>query len=149
MKKRFRITAFSFVGIVCVTIALIWIYDLFAPKRVQDLLRFQLSEITDYTILEHTSTKSSRILEIDDVPLIETLNMLEIGYRGQYDSIMVKRPQKLYELSLIRKMADDYQELGKLMIAENGYIYFQGDKYKILTKTPCDTLLDLLCSHVF
>ena len=58
-------------ALVLVLILVGWIYYVFSPKELSNVLDFQPSEATDYTVTEMPNAVSSKSRSLDDTPLIE------------------------------------------------------------------------------
>ena len=69
-------------ALVLVLILVGWIYYVFSPKELSNVLDFQPSEATDYTVTEMPNAVSSKSRSLDDTPLIEMIDALNIRYCG-------------------------------------------------------------------
>lgn len=118
-------------ALVLVLILVGWIYYVFSPKELSNVLDFQPSEATDYTVTEMPNAVSSKPCSLDDTPLIEMIDALNIRYCGP--SFGVRRfetGQHIYEIWFY-KVNDQLEEIGKIyLVFENGYIYLGESKYE-------------------
>ena len=118
----------------------------FSPKALAHVLDFQPSEATDYTGTEMPNAVSSKSRSLDDTPLIEMIDALNIRYCGP--SFGVRRfetGQHIYEIWFF-KVNDQLEEIGNISVFENGYIYLGESKYEAVDQERFDELLDFLRS---
>ena len=133
-------------ALVLVLILVGWIYYVFSPKELSNVLDFQPSEATDYTVTEMPNAVSSKSCSLDDTPLIEMIDALNIRYCGP--SFGVRRfetGQHIYEIWFY-KVNDQLEEIGNISVFENGYICLGESKYEAVDQERFDELLDFLRS---
>ena len=143
--KRYK-AAGLLAALVLVLILVGWIYYVFSPKELSNVLDFQPSEATDYTVTEMPNAVSSKSRSLDDTPLIEMIDALNIRYCGP--SFGVRRfetGQHIYEVWFF-KVNDQLEEIGNISVFENGYIYLGESKYEAVDQERFDELLDFLRS---
>ena len=108
------------------------------PKNCPMSLDFQPSEATDYTVTEMPNAVSSKSRSLDDTPLIEMIDALNIRYCGP--SFGVRRfetGQHIYEIWFF-KVNDQLEEIGNISVFENGYIYLGESKYEAVDQERFD-----------
>ena len=130
-------------ALVLVLILVGWIYYVFSPKELSNVLDFQPSEATDYTVTEMPNAVSSKSRSLDDTPLIEMIDALNIRYCGP--SFGVRRfetGQHIYEIWFF-KVNDQLEEIGNISVFENGYIYLGESKYEAVDQERFDGLPSL------
>lgn len=125
------------------------LFAVFGRKSLQSFLPYKLSKVTEYQIVEMTEVKSSDIYLVDQSELLSALTHLTVAYRGPYNTIPFDREtQHIYHLVLVRRYQNEFDQLGTITLDENGYIYIEGSKFKVINEDPYEKIIEV-CDNSF
>ena len=139
----------TIIGFISVLLIVVVLFAVFGRKSLQSFLPYKLSKVTEYQIVEMTEVKSSDIYLVDQSELLSALTHLTVAYRGPYNTIPVDREtQHIYHLVLVRRYQNEFDQLGTITLDENGYIYIEGSKFKVINEDPYEKIIEV-CDNSF